>query len=688
MEWLPMKSNWIHVILESRRFVGAIGFQGLRVIDSIALLRQTQDRSRMTGGPGQSLVELIIVMGLSAILIPVVFAGFITAQEGKPQQQQRAQATNLVRETEEALRSIRERDWTLVASTGTYHPIVSSGSWALASGNETIDGFTRSIVIADVFRNDQGAIVSSGGTRDPSTREVVITVSWTTPRSSSVSSTGYLTRYLDNLTFVHTTEADFSAGITTGTAVVNTNGGEVILGAGGHGDWCRPEDWILGQLDLPKQGVADAIWAIEGNAFVGTGENASGVSFANVAISNTNPPIPSIDGTFDGYKTNGVFGEPNYGYLATDSNQKEVVIIDLTVKDADNKYREAGFFNVPGERNGRSVFVTGNVGYVVAGDKLYTFDLSSKSGSRPILDRDGIRLADTGTRVVVVGTYAYVTIRDDRVEVQIVDVSDPRNLRIVGQVDLTGKDANDIFVNAPGTRAYVVTGKQDDRREFFIIDVSIKTGNRPVIGEYEANGMNPKAVTVVPGNKAIIVGKGAEEYQVIDISNESMPIRCGGLNIDDVKGVNGIASVLEQDGDAYSYIMTGDTDSEFKIIEGGPGGRYASNGTFESSTFDAGYSVAFNRFDVTTIVPVSTSLQFQMAGADAMNGDCAPASFTFVGPDETSATFFATGSAIPLDDDGAGFENPARCFRYKGYFSTSDANQTPVFSDITVNYSP
>lgn len=637
---------------------------------------------------GQSLVELVIVMGLAAILIPVVFAGFITAQEGKPQQQQRARATNLAREAEEALRSIRERDWTLVASTGTYHPIISSGSWALASGNETIDGFTRSIAIADVFRNDQGVIVSAGGTRDPSTRKVIITVSWTTPRSSSVSSTGYLTRYLDNLTFVQTTDTDFTAGTPVGTAVTNTSGGEVILGAGGHGDWCRPGDWILGQLDLPKQGVADAIWAIEGNAFVGTGENASGVSFANVTISNTNPPVPSIDGTFDGYKTNGVFGEPDYGYLATDSNQKEVVIIDLTHKDTNNKYSEIGSFNVPGEKNAKNVFVVNTVGYVVSGNKLYTFDLSSKSGSRSALDADGVKLAGDGTRVVVVGTYAYVTIKGSDLEVQIVDVSNPNNLIITGQVDLSGKDAYDIFVNAPGTRAYVVTGKQDNRREFFIIDVSVKTGNRPVIGEYEANGMNPKAVTVVPGNKAIIVGKEAEEYQVIDIVNESAPVRCGGLNVDDVKGVNGIASVLEQDGDAYSYIMTGDTDSEFKIIEGGPGGRYASSGTFESSTFDAGYSVAFNRFDVSTTVPVATSLQFQIAGADAVNGDCTAASFVFVGSDKTSATFFATGSAIPLDDDGLGYENPARCFRYKGYFTTSDANQTPVFSDITVNYSP
>lgn len=635
----------------------------------------------MTGDPGQSLIELVVVMGLAAILIPVVFAGFITAQEGKPQQQQRAQATTLVQEAEEALRSIRERDWTLVASTGTHHPIVSGGSWALASGSETINGLTRSIAIADVFRNDQGAIVPSGGTRDPSTRSVTVTVSWTTPRSSSATSTGYLTRYLDNLTLVQTTESDFTAGTLTGTAVTNTAGGEVILGAGGYGDWCNP-NLTIGSLDLPKSGVANAITAIEGRAFVGTGENASGESFVNIGITNDNPPSASVLGTFSNYKTNDVFGEQNYGYIATNTNSKEVVIVDLTA----TPYTETGYFNTPfSSADATSVWVSGNRGYVTAGIFLYVFNLSSKTGSRQMVGLPFL-LFGTGTSVVVNGNYAYVSISGSPIELQIIDITNPWNIFQSGYADVNGQDGKRVFVNATASRAYLVTNESSTKPEFFVIDTISKSGSRPTVGSYDAAGMNPKNLAVVSGNKAIIVGTSGEEYQVLDITTETNPVRCGGLNHD--VGINGIASVLEQDGDAYSYIITGDASAEFKIIEGGPGGRYASNGTFESSIFDPGYSVAFNRFDVSMTVPVATSLQFQIAGADAMNGDCAVVPFTFVGPDETSGTFFASGSAIPLDDDGAGFENPTRCFRYKVYFTTSDANQTPVFSDITVNYSP
>lgn len=636
----------------------------------------------MKSKTGQSLVELVVVMGLSAILIPVVFAGFITAQEGKPQQQQRAQAVGLVHETEEALRSIRERDWTLVASTGTYHPIVSGGSWALAAGNENINGFTRSIVISDVFRNDQGVIVvPSGGTRDPSTKAVTVTVSWSTPRSSFVSSTGYLTRYLDNLTFVQTTDADFNAGTLVGTAVTNTSGGEVILGAGGYGDWCNPVLTIT-PLDLPKSGVANAITAIEGRAFVGTGENASGESFVNIGITNDNPPSASILGTFSNYKTSDVFGESNYGYIATDTNSKEVVIVNLS----SSPYSEIGYFNTPfSSADATSIWVSGNRGYVTAGIFLYIFDLSSKTGSRPIVGWPFL-LFGTGTSVVVNGSYAYVSISGSPIELQIIDITNPWRIFQSGYADVNGQDGKRVFVNQTATRAYLVTNESSTKPEFFVIDTTGKSGSRPTLGSYDANGMNPKNLAVVSGNKAIIVGTGGEEYQVLDITNESNPSHCGGLNHD--VGINGIASVLEQDGDAYSYIITGDANAEFKIIEGGPGGRYASNGTFESSIFDAGYSVAFNRFDTTTTAPVETSLTFQVAGADAVSGNCSSASFTFVGPDKTSATFFTAGSAMPLDDDGISFENPSRCFRYKGYFSTSDVNQTPVFSDITVNYSP
>ncbi len=633
---------------------------------------------------GLSLVELIIAIGLSSIFLPVILTGLISSREGKAQQEQRLEAVTLLNQAQEAVRVVREKGWSHLSQNGTFHPLLLTNSWNLAPGAETINGFSRQIDISDVFRDENNNIVPSGGYLDPSTKKVVVTVFWNTPFPTSISSTAYLTRHLNNLTFIQTTEDDFNQGTGNGVVVTNEQGGEVQLGTGGGGSWCDP-NLSLTALDLPKQGVANGITAIEGLVFAGTGNNASGESYAKVTISNDHPPVASLEGTFSNYKTNGVFGEANYGYIATDTNAKEIIILDIS----QNPYREVGFFDSPGSTDANSIFVVGNTGYMTAGNKLYNFDLTIKEdnkNSRPIIDPDGLTLAGTGEKVKVVANYAYVAISGSPIQLQIVDVSNLANLTVVGQAQVNGSDGKDVFVNSSGTRAYLATAASSNQDELFIIDITQKTGSRPAIGSYNTNGMNPKAVTVVPGNRAIIVGIGAEEYQVVRITDEANPSRCGGLNID--TGINGIASVLESDGDAYSYIITGDATSELKIIQGGPGGSHSTQGEFESSTFDPGFEVAFNRFAASVTQPVLTNISFQIAAADAQNGSCAGVNFTFVGPDNTPSTYFNSESSIPLSDDGIGFENPARCFRYKVYFSTQEITMTPIFFDFTLNYSP
>lgn len=633
---------------------------------------------------GAALVELLVALALTTLLLPALITGFVSARQGRVQQSERSQATMLVREAREAMRVIRERGWEYISVNGTYHPEVSGSSWILVPGSELVDSQTRSITIADTYRDATGAIVSQGGTVDPSIKTITITVSWQSFFPASVTSTLYLSRFT-NQAFTQSTQVDFSTGIQTNTTITNTNGGEVTLGAGGGGNWCQPNLSIAAR-DLPKSGVANAITSIEGRVFAGTGENAAGVSFANVAIGNTHPPIATISGEFDGYKTNGVFGETNYAYLATDTNNKEIEIIDLTAYNSGTgKYSEAGYFNAPGNGNGNSIFVSGNIGYMAAGSTLYSFDLTSKSGSRGALDADGVSLAGTGNRVMVVGNYAYVAINSTSTQLQIIDVSNSSNLVVVGQAQLAAQEGVDIFVNQTATRAYLATKTSATNAEFFILDISTKTGNHTALSNFDANGMNPKGVTVVPGNKAIIVGSGGEEYQVINIENEHSPSRCGGLNID--TGVNGISSILETDGDAYSYIITGDTSSELKIIEGGPGGQYANSGTYESSIFDATQSSTFNRFDVHSTTPNQSTLRYQFSITDPINGNCSEASYMYVGPDKTVSTYFATSSAFPFSTTGV-YKNPARCFRYKVYLDTQDRFVAPIVEDITINFSP
>ncbi len=584
------------------------------------------------------------------MLLPAIFTAVMATREGRVAANQNLQSAALVREMHEAVRSVRARGWTQFAVNGVFHPQVISNQWQLALGSEVVDGLTRSIQIAD-----DGS--------DQSSKKVTLT-------AGTLIEDIYLTRYLDNLIFTQTLQSEFDFGTKMGTITTNTTGGEITLGAGGYGDWCNP-NLNLGSLDLPKNGVANAISAIIGRAFAGTGENASGVSFANIQIADADPPTASVLGTYDGYKTNGIFGESDYAYLATDNNSKEVEIINLTAQP----YTEAGWFNTPfSSANATSVYVSGNRGFVTAGIFLYVFDLSSKSGSRPLVGFPHLLLG-TGTSIVVNGNYAFVSISGSSIEMQIIDISNPWSIFQIGYADVNGQDGKRVFVNSTATRVYLATNASASLPEFFVIDTTSKSGSRPTLGTYDANGMNPKDLAVVTGNKALLVGTGGEEYQVLDITNEAAPVRCGGLNLD--TGVNGIASVLEPDGDAFSYIISGDSGSEFKIIEGGPGGRYTSSGTYTSASFNPGYSTSFNRLSFSGSIPADTDLKAQIA----VSTDCQ--NFSYIGPDGTSGTFYSTiGGAFPIG------LNTGSCFRYQLFLSTTTPSATPVFNDITVNYSP
>ena len=476
---------------------------------------------------GASLVELLIAIGVAAVFLPALMTGLVASRNGKAQESQRLQAVPLLKEAQEATRSVREKGWVAFAVNGTYHPVISGSAWTLMAESEVVNGFTRKIVISDANRDSSGKIVATGGTVDPSTKKVDLSVSWNTPFPSSVTSILYMTRYLDNLSQIQTLQSDFATGVASGTAVVATSGsglpgdGQVELGSGGQGLWCSPSLSITA-LDLPKQGVANAISAIEGRAFAGTGENASGVSFANVNITNTNPPSASILGTFDGYKTNAVFGQQDYAYLATDNNSKERVIINLTT----TPYSEAGFFNSSGNADANGIYVSENKGYMTVGNRLRIFDLSSKNGERAQLGSVSLWTGiGTAKQVVVIGNYAYIGVSGSIFGLQVVNVSNPALPFVVGFAQLNWfQGSKGLFVNSTGTRAYLAfEGNEPVLGGFFIVNTSNKTFFMPTIATYNTSGMDPRGMTVVPGNKAIIVGVGGEEYQVVDIANENSP---------------------------------------------------------------------------------------------------------------------------------------------------------------------
>lgn len=92
-----------------------------------------------------------------------------------------SQAGFLLEEGAEAVRILRDNNWTNISglSTGTtYYPLFAGNTWTLSTTPNTVDIFTRTVTISNVNRDDTTDDISAVGTNDPRTKLVVVTVSW------------------------------------------------------------------------------------------------------------------------------------------------------------------------------------------------------------------------------------------------------------------------------------------------------------------------------------------------------------------------------------------------------------------------------------------------------------------------------------------------------------------------------
>ncbi len=671
---------------------------------------------------GQSLLEIIIVLGMLSIVLPALITGLVSSREGKAQQQQRVRGVSLMQEAIEAAKSVRGRDWATFAVSGTYYPQVDNVNhrWNLVTCTpvcpQTSDGFTTNVVIADVYRDTNGNIVTIGGTLDPSTKKISATVSWTTPSVSSITTSIYVTRY-KSIGVTQTTQADFNAGARVNTYITNTSGGEVVLGAGGGGgDWCIPSFQVT-DFTLLRNGVNNAIAATDtasgSRVFIGTGSNSSGVSLNDVKLSNSDPPTVLSSKSFDGYKTNDIYGESNasgttvYAYLATDNNAKEVVIVDLnqyTDPPTNSKYKEIGSIDIPDARNGDQVYVLNDKAYIAGtrsgSSKLFIYNLSADRTTATLQNASGYTLNGTAKELIVGagGQYAYVATDTSSNNFEIINVS---NAASPSRASITTVGSSqtgvDLSVLNSETTVYVAVSYSAvaGAKNVYKIDTTNKSA--PVVGlGYNTGGMNPTGIVWVTGNRVIVVGTGGTyQYQVL--SSDTMALCSPTSVLQYANGVIGIASVLQSsNGFAYSYINVNENNTpKLKIILGGAGGQYVGTGTFISSTIDSGSVTAFNGFSATVNQPASTTIGVKVGVASPINNSCATVSnFTYLGPNGDPTNSFVIGSdpttisgAIPLLNSG-NYNNPGRCFKYKVFFDTSDPAHSPTLYDFTVNYSP
>ncbi len=135
---------------------------------------------------------------------------------------------------------------------------------------------------------------------------------------------------------------------------------------------------------------------------------------------------------------------------------------------------------------------------------------------------------------------------------------------------------------------------------------------------------------------------------------------------------NGSRVTSTDSGGTWATDTTRDFNFKTYMVTG-----YTASGNLISSTKDAnpgvGGSAGWTTLSWTATTPANTSVQFQAAASNNVNGP-----FNFVGPNGTAGTFFTTSGASLSQFNGL------RYLKYKAYLSTTNSAVTPTLNDVTV----
>lgn len=130
---------------------------------------------------GFATVEILIASTIISVTLIALVLATGRAVDLSIESVERVQASFLLEESAEAVKLIRDTAWSGISSRTigtTYYLSFSGVTWTLTTTPPaTIDGYTRTIVFSNVYRNGSDDIAATG-TLDNGTRLVTSTVSW------------------------------------------------------------------------------------------------------------------------------------------------------------------------------------------------------------------------------------------------------------------------------------------------------------------------------------------------------------------------------------------------------------------------------------------------------------------------------------------------------------------------------
>lgn len=140
----------------------------------------------INGNKGVSLMEILIVTAILGFSVSGLLGLISLSVTSSTINKSFSQADALSQETIEQVRNFRDGTLWSINGIGTLtvgsdyypEPVGSPLAIQMTSGTKTESGFTKKVVFENASRDYNDDIVSSGGTLDPNTKKLTVTVSW------------------------------------------------------------------------------------------------------------------------------------------------------------------------------------------------------------------------------------------------------------------------------------------------------------------------------------------------------------------------------------------------------------------------------------------------------------------------------------------------------------------------------
>lgn len=421
----------------------------------------------MRNKTGSVLLEALLAVALFAVVastgVSMLYRSSSTAKEGADY----VVAAGLVHEGIEAVRSIRDRQFSEITN-GTHGLDTASGYYEFSGTSDSLFGgeFTRTITVDDVLRDGSDNIAGSGSV-DEDTKKITVNVIWDTLVGKTQNL--YAVYYVFDFSFlqfwVQTLLADFTAGSHSSTVNQSAGNGEVAL-RNMQATWAGLTRVYTGDTDGTGN-VIDSAFDESQDIALSLSLNTAGDELTKFDVANLTGAGPERLDSYDvgGANPYSIAISNGYAFIATDGTAEEVAVVrisDLT---------RVNTIDITGTAAAYSVAITGTkliVGRALSADnEVYVYNIASPEGTISLLG--STNLPNACPVMETDGTYAYCGSLSDTAEITVVRLSD---YTAVNTVNLTGTgDVYDLLVN--GTSLYV--GRDDVTTDVDFMELSLAT---------------------------------------------------------------------------------------------------------------------------------------------------------------------------------------------------------------------